>query len=398
MYDFSSRLSEGELRLFLSGELDTAAAAAIESGLFALTAETPHERLVLDLGGLLYVSSAGLRLILRLCKSEAFFSVENVSSEIYRTLEMTGFTELMRVERAFRELDITGLPLIGEGASGFVYRLDDETVVKVYRDPDALPSIRREKELAKKAFLLGIPTAISFDTVRVGERYGSVFELLRARSFAEILREDPSAEDRLVPLSADLMRKIHSLRGIAGDFPSAREEALRAAEYLRSVLPAAEAGKLRALFEALPDSPTLLHGDLHVKNLMLENGELRLIDMETLAHGDPVFELANLYAAYLGYSENDPQNAMDFFGLPYETTSRLWRRTLALYLGEGADPEPAEKKARLVCYTFLYRTFAQEAERDEARLALYLAELRALLGELDSVELGKDLQNLQNSI
>ncbi len=39
--------------------------------------------------------------------------------------------------------------------------------------------IKNEQRLAKRAFVKGVPTAISYDIVKVGDKYGSVFELLR---------------------------------------------------------------------------------------------------------------------------------------------------------------------------------------------------------------------------
>ena len=68
-------------------------------------------------------------------------------------------------------------------------------MVKVYNNADALDDIRHEREMAKLALLLGIPTAISYDVVKVGNSYGSVFELLNARSFTRILTDEPQKLD-----------------------------------------------------------------------------------------------------------------------------------------------------------------------------------------------------------
>ena len=73
---------------------------------------------------------------------------------------------------------------------------------KVYRNPNAIDDIKRERELARKALVLGIPTAIPFDVVRVGDRFASVFELLNARSFSSIIKEEPEKTMRWVS-SAD---------------------------------------------------------------------------------------------------------------------------------------------------------------------------------------------------
>ena len=62
--------------------------------------------------------------------------------------------------------------MLGEGANGKVYRYDSDTIVKVYKDSVSLEDIKRERELARTAFILGIPTAIPYDrqedSIRVG--------------------------------------------------------------------------------------------------------------------------------------------------------------------------------------------------------------------------------------
>ena len=99
-------------------------------------------------------------MVLRLRKLENEFRLVNVSAEVYEILEMTGFTEMMPVEKARRSISVEGCEAIGRGANGIVYRIDKDTVVKVYQSADCLPDVQRERELARKAFVLGIPTAI----------------------------------------------------------------------------------------------------------------------------------------------------------------------------------------------------------------------------------------------
>ena len=63
--------------------------------------------------------------------------------------------------------------------------MDEETIVKEFHNADALENINRERELARTAFVLGIPTAISYDVVRLENGgYGAVYELLNAKSYA----------------------------------------------------------------------------------------------------------------------------------------------------------------------------------------------------------------------
>ena len=47
----------------------------------------------------------------------------------------------------FREISLEGAEKIGEGAHGEVYRIDEETIAKVYRDSEPLEKIRKEKDI-----------------------------------------------------------------------------------------------------------------------------------------------------------------------------------------------------------------------------------------------------------
>ena len=153
------------LTIILSGHIDSANAPAVEKEITdALALEDP-KHLTLDTADLKYISSAGLRIILRLRKNYKDLSIINVSPEVYEIFDMTGFTEMLDIHKAYRVLSVEGCEVIGQGANGKVYRIDPDTVVKVYFNPDALPEIHRERELARTAFILGIPTAIPYDVV-----------------------------------------------------------------------------------------------------------------------------------------------------------------------------------------------------------------------------------------
>jgi anti-anti-sigma factor len=170
------------MKLELKGRIDSNNAVQVEKEMWdQLTGQNDAE-VVLDATNLEYISSAGLRVILRLKKTYPDLRITNVSSEVYEILDMTGFTEMMTVEKAYRVVSVEGCEVIGEGFNGKVYRIDQDNVVKVYKNANALADIQHEREVARLALVLGVPTAISYDVVRVRDSYGSVFELLNARS------------------------------------------------------------------------------------------------------------------------------------------------------------------------------------------------------------------------
>ena len=314
-----------------------------------------------------------------------------MSSEVYEILEMTGFTEMMPVEKAYRRLSVEGCEILGQGSNGVVYRYDPDTVVKVYRNADALPEIRRERELARRALILGIPTAIPYDVVRVGDGYGSVFELLNAKSFSKLIAAEPDKLDTYVEQFVDLLKKIHSTEVSPEDMTDMKAVALDWAEFLGEYLPAEQGEKLTALIRAVPECRTMIHGDYHTNNVEVQDGEVLLIDMDTLSFGHPIFELASMYLGFVGFGEMNRESAEKFMKLSYETMCRIWKKSLALYL-ETEDPgriAEVEKKAMVVGYARLMRRTIRRmglgSEEGKRTVEKCRGHLEKLLAEVDSL-------------
>ena len=351
------QMEQSNLTVNLTGRIQSTNADQVCAEIESVMDGNPHETMTLDADGLEYISSAGLRVILKIRKREPSLKLINVNAEVYDVFEMTGFTEMMPIEKAYRRFSVEGCEVIGQGANGKVYRLDEDTIIKVYMNPDSLPDIQRERELARKAFILGIPTAIPYDVVKVGEGYGSVFELLSAKSFAKLLKAEPEHLDQYMELYVDLLKKLHSTELKPGDVPDMKKTALNWTEFLQPYLPAEQYEKLYSMVAAVPERNTMMHGDYHIKNVMMQNGEVLLIDMDTLCMGHPVFELASIYLAYCGYSENDPSMQEKFYGISSEMTHQIWDKTVRLYFGTDDEEKLREyaEKAMVVGYIRMMR-------------------------------------------
>ena len=311
---------------------------------------------IIDCDKLEYISSAGLRIILKIKKRYSNLKIINCNQAVYDIFEMTGFTDIIDIEKGFRKISVDGCEVIGEGAYGIVYRIDADTIVKVYKNQDALEDIIKERERAKKAFVLGIPTAISYDIVKVGDLYGSVFEMLDAKSFAELLNSGESI-NKLVKQSVQILKQIHETEGNDDTLPNKKDEAIKWAEYCKDYLPEEIGNKLVKMMKEIPDKNTIIHGDFHVKNIMHLERENLLIDMETVAVGHPILELACSYSIYEGFECFDPKNPEKFLGIPQEQCRKFISLTFDYYFDEleKEDVEKIKEKVKIICYTRLLR-------------------------------------------
>ena len=387
--DVTYRIDKDILYIAVEGRIDASNAAEAESKIFSIKSDHPGKHTVVDADKLEYISSAGLRVILRLRKEEPKLAIINVAADVYEVFDMTGFTDMVTVEKAYPRMSVEGCEFIAKGANGAVYRYDAETILKTYFAKDALPEIKQERENARKAFVLGINTAIPYGIVRVDDGYGTVTELLNATSVTKLIRNNPDDLSEAAKYYIDMLKSIHAIKADDGEVPDMKETALAWADFVAPHLPEEQGKKLRALIEAVPKQNTLMHGDYHTNNIMVQNGEPLLIDMDTLCMGHPVFELGSMFNAFIGYSELDHQVTINFFGYTHETAEKFWDMALKMYLGTEDEEvcRSVAEKAMIIGYTrMLRRAIRRPEEADSPAKIVRCKEMLAeLLNKVDTL-------------
>ncbi|MCR4589840.1 MAG: HD domain-containing protein [Lachnospiraceae bacterium] len=253
--------------------------------------------------------------------------------------------------RKYKEFSIDGCERIGRGAKGDVYRYDDELVIKVFNENNTYHDVEQEIALARRAFILGIPTAISFGIVAVGNKYGAMFEMVDSETVSRCIARSPGQTDIYAKIISDLAHTIHGIE-VTGDdnFPDALD---RVREYVRGGVQhedEALAGKCMAFLDSLPAANTLVHGDFHTGNVFMQNGEALLIDMDRLSVGDPIVEISDLYYFYVVLGEDDPSVVEDFMGFSYKTANEFFDRFLKYYMETEDEKvlEEVREKASLI--------------------------------------------------
>ena len=337
------------ITLYVEGKLDTNTVSELEKEISDLSG---INNLTFDFEKLDYISSSGLRLILKCKKTVNSTKVINCNSEVYEIFDMTGFTEMMEIDKAYRKISIDNCEKIGEGFFGNIYKIDSETIVKVYKVPDVLDMIKRERDLAKKAFVLGIPTAIPYDIVKVGDLYGTVFELLNAKSVVDLINSEEDL-DLFSKKSAEILKNMHQREIKKGELPSRKETIIKLLEECKSHFTDDVYKKLLFLLNTIPETNTILHCDFHVKNIMMQEDELLLIDMDTLSVGHPIFDFGAMYATYEGYSSVDKDNAKKFLGMPLSVTTKLFDKIISYYYDDKTSEELDNIKQKLSVISYI---------------------------------------------
>jgi len=296
--------------------------------------------LVLDFDGLDYVSSAGLRVIqsahAKMTATRGRMEVTNVSPAIAAIFEVTGFDTIVTYERKLRQMSVAGLEMIAKGANGECYKVDDETVLKLYYEHIDSASAAREKALAKKAFLAGVPTAISYDVVACGNRRGVLYEMLKADTLSKYIQKNVGRLDAVVQMYVDFCRQIHAVPGDPNVFPDAVTLACGYVDACDLFNDAQRAAVKERLCRG-ERQHTLIHWDLHPGNIMMQEDRPCLIDMGDMAIGTPYFDLGQIkqvlhYYAGMGLCQK-------IIGLDDAIALRVWAKFVASYFGNPASDD-----------------------------------------------------------
>ena len=99
MLNINKNDNGSELTVVLEGRLDTTTAPQLEADMTD-SLENVSE-LVIDVAGLEYISSAGLRVLLsfqKIMNRQGSMVVRNATEEVMEIFEVTGFSEILTIE------------------------------------------------------------------------------------------------------------------------------------------------------------------------------------------------------------------------------------------------------------------------------------------------------------
>ena len=381
-----TELKNNTLTIFLEGRLDSNNASEIEAKLMEALSKNPTaSKIQIDVEKLEYISSAGLRVLLKIRKEiKKPLPVLNASSELYEIFNVTGFTELLDVHKKMREVSVEGCEVLGEGANGKVYRLTKDEIIKVFKYGVSLESIEAEREASRKAFLLGVPCAIAFDTVKCGDSYGTIYEMLNAGTLSERITANHERLPEFAKSSALLLKQLHEIEVPEGQMPKASRLLHNTIDKLAKDFTPEEIEKLHALYNTIPEENHFVHNDYHPKNIMESNGNLMLIDLGDAGMGNPIIDLIhdyfvmNVVGTVGSYKVSDDD--MGFIGITYRDMREFWKIFINEYLGGDKEKvERLEEKLKpFAILMYMSTALAHPLMTKERRMA-YAENLRSLV-------------------
>ncbi len=334
------------LKIFPEGRIDSENAAQVETEIFDIINANPDCTVAFDLRDLKYISSAGLRVLLKVRKKKkADIEIANVSDEVYEVFELTKFTHGFKISKKMRTIFLDRADLEIKSLNGGIYPQKDDTMVKIFNKGISLNEIKKERETAQDAMLEGVPTLIPYDVVMIGDKYGIIYEAAGSTTLAAAIKKEPDRLPELAERFADFLHEIHSIE--VEDFPDIKDRYREWLEIAGSKLEESDRYNISALLDGIPDSDCFIHGNINPSNVIVNDDELLLMDMSGAAHGHSIFDLQALYASLVEMEKEKPMYCSSVFKMSYENCLKFWEIFFKAYM-KGRKEEDVAKMTKLL--------------------------------------------------
>lgn len=245
----------------------------------------------------------------------------------------------------YETIDLNDYVQTGEGGTALTYNhKDGKTLAKLFMPSVTADNAIREFSINQVVYELGLPTPKPIRLITDGTRYGAEYELIQPkRSFTRIISQEP---DQLVPLSerfAVLAKQIHQTPADTKRLPDMKELVMPWIDKI-SNLPDDLRARINRFMDSIPSTPTCLHGDLHIGNIITDGQRDLWIDVGDFAYGVPEWDLGMMYYASNYMSE---PRALSIFHLPIEVLKQHWAVFAKAYYGTTNQEELRKKEQAL---------------------------------------------------
>ena len=255
----------------------------------------------------------------------------------------------------YERIDLNDYVQTGEGGTALTYNhKDGKTLAKLFMPSVTADNAIREFRISQIVYESGLPTPKPIRLVTDGERFGAEYELIQhKRSFTRIISQEP---DKLVPLSerfAVLAKQIHQTPADTTRLPDMKELVMQWIDKISNLTDELRA-RINRFMNTCPYTPTCLHGDLHIGNIITDGQRDLWIDVGDFAYGVPEWDLGMMY-----YSANflSAERADNIFHLDNATLRAHWAAFAKAYYGTDSQEALDAEVQKLQPFVFLKMTF-----------------------------------------
>lgn len=338
--DIQSHNQNGVLTITISGRADAIEAQKMQKDLMALLeSQESVSSIIVDASHLSFISSMGLRSLLILKKKVDDLRIIGVSPDVYSVFSATGLHKIITIEKALPSISIEGCPLV-KGRND-LYQLTGDTMLKVFPQDTLKAQVDREVAMTKEALILGVPTAMTFDIVRVDDCFGLIYE-----STTQV--EVPAAT------LGSMLRQLHAqkVNPEAETFTYGLNEIKKRIDALEPHLGQEAVSQLQQMLKVLPFDTSLLHGNLSLNCIMMQNEEAIFTDMGDVCYGHPMLDFAHLYASFSEEQRGEYFDELldEYFDMESDETIKRHKENIVIlsaiykFIGLTANESPSTEQ------------------------------------------------------
>ncbi len=255
-----------------------------------------------------------------------------------------------------KNFDLAGWTCFSERRNSKSYvSADKKWMVKFGTDfaPMTLESLEKEMEVTKKAIEIGVKTPKVDDIVELpsGE-LGLIYEYVEGKkSISRAAGDDVENYDMYMKRFAHIAKDLHSKVCDPNKFES-YEDRVREQVQKWDILNESQKEKALKLIDGIEKKNTCIHGDFQTGNFIMTDKEEFVIDLGTIAYGNPDYDIA----CYYFFTHYFPQYVTDrLFHCETKYLDLMWRSFVKYYFditSEKAIDELCDKYAKyaLVCF------------------------------------------------
>ena len=173
--------------------------------------------------------------------------------------------------------------LIGQGRTADVFSYSENKVIKVFHE-EFTQFACEEYTAAQNIERIGLSAPCVYDLIEIDNKKGIVYEYVQGENMLHLIQKNPFKMVRYAKLLANLQAEIHS-RSITA--LTHIKESISAT--IRNVQSINEADRevIINYLDTLPDGNRLCHYDFHPGNVLIFEGNAKVIDWMTAGVGNP---------------------------------------------------------------------------------------------------------------
>ena len=337
------------------------------------TAMNADNIFTLDFDAVTDVNFAALRGLLRCHQNGTHFFIINVNDTVAEKFEDSGVGYVLNFCRKPKPLDLSRYSGFGAGFLSSAYNSNDgDSMLKVYNQRVPKRLVAQEKNVARAALLMGIPTPLVGTLYEEGELTAVDFERIADKvSISRAISNNPERMEEFSIRFAKICKKLHSTECNTTLFND-RTIYFRQAVINDHELTDDEKSKALAFLNSVPHATTCLHGDLQLSNVIMTPEGDMFIDMGDFGYGNPLLDVGMMYFQAKANSE---KIIMNLFHIHKEQMEQVWDIFAREYFGADTPEKMADVDRLMRPYAALFMIYLGSTYGYEPHMLPFIREV-----------------------